>query len=140
MVRKQEDLLPTLHGLAGRAIVIEPFVYGLEVSINFMGSHLTSWYEIHVKDSEVLDKEKKDSRAKWLSVHDFHSPSYDTSLLHKDVVHVIPTLQAFLTEIGAKDVCRFDIRLCSTTGKLQVMVSELPLYISFLSFDASSRI
>jgi hypothetical protein len=84
---------------------------------------MTSWYEIHVKENEVLDKDKKDSRARWLSVHDFHATDYDPSSLQSAVVTVLPTLQTFLKELDAKDVCRFDIRVCSSTGKVQVMVS-----------------
>lgn len=112
----KKELRSILQLLMGKCSVIEPFVVGQEVSVNFLGSELLSWWEVHVPADEVLDLARKEKRESFMTVHDAGDGSMPQYL-----AALVPTLIEFLEDVAAEDVVRYDIRQCATSGIVQVM-------------------
>lgn len=109
----QEAIRLALGSLVGKNIVIEPFVAGREFSVNFLGSDLISWWSVHTGADECLTRERKAARESWVTAHD----AVDGA--PPELPELAETLKAFLVEVDARDVVRFDVRLGD--GCIQVM-------------------
>ena len=101
--------------LLGHAIVVEPFVHGRELSVNFLDAALLSWFDFDkLGHGDVLDLTKKDKRTDWLTLR-------RPADLPPVVAAALPHLHDFIARLGLRDITRFDLRIDDATGRVHVM-------------------